>query len=208
MAENVQGLSAVLNNRGYLEIISGSYEAAELLLLESIDLNPANAAQVRLNFGLALLELRRLDEARSEFARSLGEGVASDAPELVLYALEGLAGIAASSGNDEAAAGLWGASEGLRASIDVVLAIAERDLHDRLLPESRARLGADRFARAWAEGRRCRPSAPSSSRSRPPSSYTLIRRASPWPPPEQIAARPSPPVGCANSVSESRVRGF
>jgi len=208
VAENVQGLSAVLNNRGYLEIISGSYEAAELLLLESIDLNPANAAQVRLNLGLALLELRRLDEARSEFARSLGEGVASDAPELVLYALEGLAGIAASSGNDEAAAGLWGASEGLRASIDVVLAIAERDLHDRLLPESRARLGADRFARAWAEGRRCRPSAPSSSRSRPPSSYTLIRRASPWPPPEQIAARPSPPVGCANSVSESRVRGF
>ena len=150
---NTGGLSSVLNNRGYSELVLGNYDAAEPLLRESLALGPARPSHVLLNLGLALLGSERPDEARTAFAQSLAEGASSETPEEVLYALEGLASVAASVAEDETAARLWGASEAVRESIGVILAPAELALHERLVPESRMRLGSDRFAAAWAEGK-------------------------------------------------------
>ena len=52
----------------------------------------------------------------------------------MLYALEGLSRVAASVGEDETAARLWGASEAARESMGVILAPAELALHERLVP--------------------------------------------------------------------------
>jgi hypothetical protein len=38
-------------------------------------------------------------------------------------------------------------------SLRVLLAPAELALHERLVPESRTRLGTEKFAAAWAEGK-------------------------------------------------------
>jgi predicted ATPase/class 3 adenylate cyclase len=150
---NPTGLSRVLNNRGYGELVLGNYETAEALLRESIALGPDRPSHVLLNLGLALLGSGRPDEARAAFGESLAEGASAETPEEVLYALEGLASVAASVPEDETAARLWGASEAVRESIGVILAPAELALHERLVPESRARLGSHRFADAWAEGK-------------------------------------------------------
>jgi tetratricopeptide (TPR) repeat protein len=147
------GLGLALNNRAYTELIMGNHEAAEPLLRECIELNPDGAQTFRLNLGLALLGTGRADEARTAFAQSLADGVSSGTPEVAFYALEGLGSTAASVAEDDTAARLWGASEAARESIGAVLAPAELALHERLVPGSRARLGDERFARAWAEGK-------------------------------------------------------
>ena len=150
---NLVGLSSVLNNRGYSEVVLGNYDAAEPLLRESIALGSSRPSHVLLNLGLALLGQGRPDEARTAFAQSLVDGASTQTPEQVLYALEGLANVAASIAEDETAARLWGASEAVCESIGVILAPAELALHERLVPETRARLGSDSFAAAWAEGK-------------------------------------------------------
>ena len=117
---NIRGLSSVLENRGYSELVLGNYDAAEPLLRESLALGSPSPSHVLLNLGLALLGNGRPDEARTAFAQSLAEGASTEAPEQVLYALEGLASVAASVAEDETAARLWGASEALRESIGVI----------------------------------------------------------------------------------------
>ena len=102
--------------------------------------------------------------------QSLADEASTEAPEQVLYALEGLASVAASVAEDETAARLWGASEAVRESIGVTLGPAELALHERLVPESRTRLGGDRFAAAWTEGKAMPTELPSNSRSEPRSS--------------------------------------
>ena len=147
------GLSMMLNQRGYGELVLGNYATAERALRESLAVGQSRPSHTLLNLGLALLGRGQLDEARAAFAESLSIGASAELPEQVLYALEGLASVAASVPEDETAARLWGASEAVRESLGVVLAPAELALHERVVPESRTRLGTEKFAAAWAEGK-------------------------------------------------------
>ena len=133
---NTTGLSGVLNTRGYAELVFGNYAAAESLLRESIALGPDRPSNVLLNLGLALLGSGRPGEARAAFVESLAESASDETPEVevVLYALEGLANVAASVPEDETAARLWGASEAVCESIGVILSPAELALHEQLRP--------------------------------------------------------------------------
>jgi tetratricopeptide (TPR) repeat protein len=151
---HTDGLNAILSNRGYAEIIAGSYESAERRLRE---LAGSARGPARLfaaaNHGLALARLGRLDEADAIFTESLQEAVADGSTEIVFYGFEGLALVAGSRADDLRAAQLWGVTAGISEATGYVLGNAERSLHDELMPEVRARLGEEEFDRAWNLGR-------------------------------------------------------
>jgi predicted ATPase/class 3 adenylate cyclase len=152
---NTYALNAILSNRGYAEIIAGSFESAERRLREVAD---SAAGEPHLyaaaNHGLALALLGRLDEAESRFAEILQATPTTDRTgEIVLYVFEGLAFVAASRTEDLRAAHPWGVSAGIREATGYVLATAEQRFHEELEPEVRRRLGDAAFERAWSVGR-------------------------------------------------------
>jgi predicted ATPase/class 3 adenylate cyclase len=150
------GLAILLANRGYGAIIAGEHEHAESILREAHGLLRGvggGYGPVLLNLGLVHVEFGRTDEAAAEF-REAGElGLAAGEGETTFYALEGLASVSAARERDLAAARLWGAAEVLGERIGLRLQAAEKDIHERAVPEARRRAGADAFDRAWAEGR-------------------------------------------------------
>jgi predicted ATPase/DNA-binding CsgD family transcriptional regulator len=68
--------------------------------------------------------------------------------------LETAAFLAAGVGDTERAVRLLGAADAIRVALEVPLPPPFQERHDRVRAESRARLGEDRFAAAWDEGRR------------------------------------------------------
>jgi tetratricopeptide (TPR) repeat protein len=72
---------------------------------------------------------------------------------LVLGCIDGLAAVAASGGNADRSARLFGATDALRARLDTPLPPEYRGLHQRTLTAVRTALGDDHFAAVWAEGR-------------------------------------------------------
>ena len=150
---NEQGLATLLNNRSYRELVHGNDAEAERLVREALALDPGNAAFFLLNLGLAVLRGDGPDSAAPVFAEALERGARSGETEILFYALEGLGGVAATRGDDGTAGRLWGASEAIRESRAAVLAAAERQTHDLLVPRSRSRLGHEAFEIAWAEGK-------------------------------------------------------
>ncbi len=151
---NERGLGIILTNQGYAAIILGDYERAESVLREALsffDPDDYQAIFLLLNLGLALLGQARVADARSAFRHALDRG--RHERETTLYALEGLANVAAAEGNDLRAARLWSASEEIRNRTGAKLARAEQELHDRAVPAARERAGAEAFDRAWADAR-------------------------------------------------------
>jgi predicted ATPase/class 3 adenylate cyclase len=148
-------LNTILGNRGYAEIIAGSFDSAERHLRELADSTVGEAHVFAVaNHGLALSLLGRLDEAESRFAEILRETPSTDrSAEIVLYGFEGLALVAASRSEDLRAAQLWGVSAGIREATGSALATAEQRFHDELEPEVRRRLGESAFDGAWSLGR-------------------------------------------------------
>ena len=150
---NENGLAVLLNNRAYRELLRGNDAEAERLLRDPLARTPANAGHVLTNLGLAVLRSRGPVPAAPLFAEALEWSTRAGQTEMLSYALEGLAGVAATRGDDTTAARLWGASEAIRDSRAAVLGPAERDTHDDLVPQSRDRLGQATFEMAWAEGK-------------------------------------------------------
>jgi len=72
-------------------------------------------------------------------------------------ALEGLAAVVAAQGNAAWAARLWGTAEALRETRKDPLAPVYRPDYERAVAAARIRLGEQRFAAAWAEGRTMNP---------------------------------------------------
>jgi non-specific serine/threonine protein kinase len=72
----------------------------------------------------------------------------------IAICLEGLARVAAHQGRLEQAARWWGAAASLRDAIGAPLSEDDRLAYDydRSIDDARTRLGAMRFAEAWAEG--------------------------------------------------------
>jgi non-specific serine/threonine protein kinase len=151
-------LEAVLNNRGYADIVAGDFESAERRLREVADsaTGPARLVAVG-NHGLALARLGRLDDAEARYREVLHGGMTTDpSMETLLYGFEGLGLVAAARTDDLRAAGLWGVSAAIREMTGYLLATAEQTFHDELEQEVRARLGDADFDRAWDEGRQLR----------------------------------------------------
>jgi len=67
--------------------------------------------------------------------------------------VEGLAALSAAQGHHERAARLWGAAEELRAGLGTPIWPADRAGYDRAVAQTRAQLGEEAFASAWAAGR-------------------------------------------------------
>jgi predicted ATPase/DNA-binding CsgD family transcriptional regulator len=72
-------------------------------------------------------------------------------------ALEGLAAVVAAQGNTAWAARLWGMAEALREERKDPLAPLYRSDYEQAVATARLRLGEQRFASAWAEGRTMTP---------------------------------------------------
>ena len=151
---NTSALDAVLNNRGYAEIIAGNFESAERRLRE---LAESATGRSRLfataNHALALARLGRLDEAEERFASVLQSAVDERSTEIMFYGFEGLAVVAGSRAEDMRAAQLWGVAAGITEATGYVLGMAEQVFHDELVPEVRGRLGEAAFDQAWSLGR-------------------------------------------------------
>jgi hypothetical protein len=96
--------------------------------------------------------LGRTDEAAAAFLESGELGHAAGESETIFFALEGLAAVRAARGGDLVAAKLWGAAEAVGETTGYWLQAAEREFHERAVPASRQRAGAEAFDRAWAEG--------------------------------------------------------
>ena len=71
----------------------------------------------------------------------------------IIEALEGMASLAESLGDDARAARLWGAAETAREATGIALPAAERTLHEPYLASARSRLGDAAWEVALAEGR-------------------------------------------------------
>ena len=153
---HTEALNAIVNNRGYADIIAGNFESAERRLREVAESPTGDAGRfAAANHGLALVLLGRLNEAEARFAEILHNAVTTHrSTEPLLYGVEGLALVAGSRAEDLRAAELWGVSSAIREATGYVLATAEQRFHDELLPEVRERLGGADFDRAWKIGRR------------------------------------------------------
>jgi predicted ATPase/class 3 adenylate cyclase len=150
------GLANLLNNRGYGAVITGDYERAEPLLVEAERLQRQRGGPywfILLNLGLLWNILGRTDEAAAAFSEAGEVALAAGEVETMFFALEGLAMVCAARERDVLAATLWGASEAMRETAGYALQAAEREFHERAVPRSRERAGAEAFDRAWAEGR-------------------------------------------------------
>ncbi|MGZ8694639.1 MAG: ATP-binding protein, partial [Gaiellaceae bacterium] len=148
-------LASILNNRAYAALVQHQPERAEQLLAESVEIFRRLGGPwwlPLLNLGLCACITGRLDDAERTFREAARAGEQSSERETVYYALEGLGCVRASRGEDLEAARYWGASEALRETAGAKLQMVERDLHDRLVAEARAR-SDEAFERAWAEGR-------------------------------------------------------
>jgi len=152
---HTEALNAILNNRGYADIVRGNFESAERRLREVAASATGDAGRfAAANHGLALALLGRLDDAEGRFAEIIRDAVATRrSAEMVLYGFEGLALVAASRAEDLRAAQLWGVAAAIGDATGYVLATAEQRFHDELLPEVRARLDEADFDRAWNVGR-------------------------------------------------------
>jgi predicted ATPase/class 3 adenylate cyclase len=150
-----EGLDAILSNRGYSDIVVENFESAERRLREVADSAIGRARLFALaNHGLALARLGRLDEAEARFAEILQFAAKTDRSiEVLFYGFEGLAVTAASRGEDQRAAALWGVSARIQDATGYVLQTAELRFHDQLVPEVRARFGEADFDGALNFGR-------------------------------------------------------
>jgi predicted ATPase len=149
-------LANLVGNRGYTAIMTGDYERAERMTREAVELHRRNGSAwwfALLNLALVLNVVGRTDDAEAAFREAGEVALPMAESECIFFALEGLAMVFAARERDLVAARLWGASEAVGEATGYSLQAAERDFHERAVPASRERAGADAFDRAWAEGR-------------------------------------------------------
>ncbi|MDE3230080.1 MAG: tetratricopeptide repeat protein, partial [Chloroflexota bacterium] len=156
------------------------------------------AAHTLLYLGRAALEQDDQTRASAYFQESFTLRDETGDEEGQAAALEGLAMVAAATGDGELAARRFGAAEAARERIDMPLPTLDRPLYDRWLAASRELSGADQFAAWWQAGAALAPqeaAAPpvslATSATIPPP--VLVER-SPSHPPATAPARPASPA--------------
>ncbi len=152
------GIALSLNNLGSVACRKGNYEKANVLFKESLALwqelgDQQNIAMVLTGLGLAACGQGDYALARAFLRDGLAIRRSVRASLSIPESIEGLAGLAVARRDEKRAANLFGAAEALRDRIGAPLPYPDRAWYDRQVTATRARLGDDAFAAAWAEGR-------------------------------------------------------
>jgi DNA-binding CsgD family transcriptional regulator/tetratricopeptide (TPR) repeat protein len=155
--------AGVLALLGDITLSQGDTATARSLVEESIILYEETGSQQFIAWWvlpiLAAVEARQgnytaartLYEECLAFARKMDDKIA-----MAFYLLR-LAGVFAAQGEFGWAVRLWGASEAMRTTMGTPLAPAYRPDYERAVAATRAHLGEQAFAAAWAEGRAMTP---------------------------------------------------
>jgi predicted ATPase/DNA-binding CsgD family transcriptional regulator len=137
---------------------AGAHVAARAQGAESLDI--LRAVGDRRTFGKVLWNVADIDAdlgdaelAAAQFEESLTLFVEFGDRWFSGLVLESAAFLAAGVGDAERTVSLLGAADAIWAALEVPLMARLRVRHDRVLAEASTRLGADRFAAAWEEGR-------------------------------------------------------
>jgi tetratricopeptide (TPR) repeat protein len=152
-------LALTLGNLADLAIRDGDHARAEALLEEVLALHREpggeHGTQAALhNLALLRLELGRDDEALAAATESLAFSHAVADARFAVLSLCVLAALAARRGDDAAAARLLGTADAERERVGFAFdGTPEAELGERTRDDVRGRLGAERFAEAFAEGR-------------------------------------------------------
>jgi non-specific serine/threonine protein kinase len=139
-------LALALNNLGDVALTVGDYGRAEPLFAESHDLlrvlgDTSNIARSLFNRGAVDLMLGRFPAAGERFAESLSLSNEAGDQEDLAWCLEGLAGLAAATGEGDRAGLLLGAAGSLLGRMGATLKPFERRLHESTLERASALCG-------------------------------------------------------------------
>ncbi len=148
---------------GLLAFTQGDLVKARLLVEEHISF--FTSIQDRRSQGVASAMLARIIAAQGDYATAralLEKSLAiadevGDKTEITTLGLEGMALLAAASGQRVWAVRLWGAAEKLREDVAFPMIPVERGPYRRSVTELRAFFGEQIFAGLWAEGRAMSP---------------------------------------------------
>jgi ATP/maltotriose-dependent transcriptional regulator MalT len=141
----------------------GELQEARLLLEESLALGKQMGVEtdtIELRLGLARLLAVQGDvtSARSLYREGLALLFEHNLfKEQIAAGLEGLAIVEVTQNEPRYAARLWGAAEALREAIGAPMYPVYRASYERALAHTRAQVGEQAFAAAWAQGRRMTP---------------------------------------------------
>ena len=153
-----QSIARLQSNLGLVAYEQGDYAAARTLYEESLAAqqelgDKQGIARSLSNLGFLSCKEGKVAAARTCFVRCLHVCEELGHKPLAAYALEGFAALARTEQQSTRAAGLFGASDVLRAAIGAPLPPNNRAEIDRALADLRATLGAAAFDSAWAAGR-------------------------------------------------------
>jgi non-specific serine/threonine protein kinase len=155
--EHRAGIPWSLTYLGWLAIFEGRHHDARTLLDESLQLcielgDREGIGRAFFSLGHLALDLGQLAEARSRFRESLGLFDALSYKYGIVYALEGLADVAAAEGDSQRAVWLGGAAASLRESTGAAPGLEFRARHERSQGAARKDLGPRMAVRVWQEG--------------------------------------------------------
>lgn len=143
---------------GYVARHEHDYERARALFEETLSFGREHGD--RENMTRALIGLGRVTCLQGDHPKAmafLGEALKlaqeGDYQEEIAQGLVGMANLAGAQGQLEKAVRLLAAAEGMLPNLQAVLLPADRADYDHTLATARARLGEERFAVVWAEGR-------------------------------------------------------
>ena len=147
-AGDTRAAVGVITNLGYLALQLGEWDRAAAESRRALDRSRAvgdsTVALVSLvNLGYASIQLELPDEAASAYVEALGFLRDLEDHESIAYCLDGIGEVLAGRGLDSDALRLAAAAAAMRDAIGVSLPPYERDLHERVLAETRSRLGVD-----------------------------------------------------------------
>ena len=153
-----QRVSVGVHNAALLALDRGRLDDAAAMLMRAHDI--ARDIGDRTEIAYAMADLVRVDVERGELdgatdalAASLPRASSMSARIIVLLALEGAAGLAASRGDDGLAIRLWAAAAADRETSGFANMPADQRLVDARMAEARDRLQPEAVAAAWDEGR-------------------------------------------------------
>jgi tetratricopeptide (TPR) repeat protein len=144
---------------GFLDMALGRYDDALQHLREARDLAERVggdwlAAGPRVHLGILDVLRGRPDEARPLLEEALNLSLAARSTPFVTFCLAGYAWLALADGDQERAARLEGAADGLRRRVGLRAWPNLRRLEADLVAKVRQQLGADRFDQAFSDGSR------------------------------------------------------
>jgi non-specific serine/threonine protein kinase len=157
-ADDTAGMANSVDCLGEIARSRGDYGAAATLTSEALTLytkagNVRGRAHALHNLGYIALRQGNTKRARALFQESLGLALGQGIHRDVVFALAGLVGASAGDMQPHWGVRLFGAVEALLSRIEIRLEPAERADFERSVSDARARMTAEAFAAAWAEGR-------------------------------------------------------